>query len=90
MSKEMTIESDRLITKLRKQIAAAEATALKIAEELGVDVGFFGEDGSLRLYDRERDDTEDRFQRGAQWEDGGAIIASFPHTKGITWDGGGI
>lgn len=83
-------EADRLIAKLKKQISAAELTALAVAKELGVGVGFFGEDGSLRLYDRERDDTEDRHQRGSNWEDGGAIIASFPKTRGITWDGGGI
>ncbi len=89
-STQLTVAADVLIAKLRRQIAAAETTALAIGEELGVDVGFFGEDGSLRLYDRQRDDTTDRQQRGAHWEDGGAVIALFAHTKKITWDGGGI
>lgn len=86
----MSPRARRLIETLRKQIAAAEATAVEIGKELGVKTGFFGEDGALRLYDRERDDTKDRHQRGAPWDDGGAVIAFFVSKKGMTWDGGGI
>ena len=82
-------EADRLIAKLKKQIAAAELTVLAIGNELGISVRLFSEDGSLRLIDSERDNTDNRAQRLAPWEEGGAVITPLGRSATV-WNGGGV